>query len=159
MYDVTTVLPRSRVPRQRASSSKVQLRSVQVALSPPVFSPNSLNKTYTSFFRKEAANSKPSYQIHITKTTNFIMSAKVEVVPEGDYRDDSYVSGSGDKDEPVQVQSDDAPVEETAEDRVGIDESNIVDEKTRHAKPVDTYREPGDEEGLPENSGRSAVAQ
>ncbi|EDN96307.1 predicted protein [Sclerotinia sclerotiorum 1980 UF-70] len=39
------------------------------------------------------------------------MSAKVEVVPEGDYRDDSYVSGSGDKNEPVQVQSDDAPVE------------------------------------------------
>ncbi|APA06268.1 hypothetical protein sscle_01g010380 [Sclerotinia sclerotiorum 1980 UF-70] len=87
------------------------------------------------------------------------MSAKVEVVPEGDYRDDSYVSGSGDKNEPVQVQSDDAPVEETAEDRVGIEESNIVDEKTRHAKPVDTYREPGDEEGLPENNGRSAVAQ
>ncbi|KAF7868614.1 hypothetical protein EAF04_005145 [Stromatinia cepivora] len=87
------------------------------------------------------------------------MSAKVEVVPEGDYKDDSYVSGSGAKEDPVQVQGDDAPVEETAEDRVGIDESNIIDKKTRHAKPVESYREPGDEEGLPEDTGRSAVAQ
>lgn len=30
-----------------------------------------------------------------------------------------------------------------------IDEENIIDERTRHAKPVQSYREPGDEEGLP----------
>jgi hypothetical protein len=30
-----------------------------------------------------------------------------------------------------------------------IDESNIIKGRTRHAKPTGTYREPGDEEGLP----------
>merc|ERR1712093_739452 len=35
------------------------------------------------------------------------------------------------------------------DDNEAIDESNIIDEKTRHAKPTGSYREPGDEEGLP----------
>lgn len=35
------------------------------------------------------------------------------------------------------------------DDSDAIDESNIIDERTRHAKPTDTYREPGDDEGLP----------
>lgn len=38
-------------------------------------------------------------------------------------------------------------------------ERNVVEERTRHARPVGTYREPGDEEGLPENDGRSAIHQ
>ena len=39
-----------------------------------------------------------------------------------------------------------------------IDESNIIDERTRGAKPAVSYREPGDEEGLPSDTGRSAGA-
>lgn len=35
------------------------------------------------------------------------------------------------------------------DDNEAIDESNIIDQKTRHAKPTGEYREPGDEEGLP----------
>lgn len=35
------------------------------------------------------------------------------------------------------------------DDNEAIDESNIIEEKTRHAKPTGTYREPGDDEGLP----------
>lgn len=30
-----------------------------------------------------------------------------------------------------------------------MDQSNVIDERTRHAKPSGGYREPGDEEGLP----------
>ncbi|KAJ6258983.1 hypothetical protein Dda_5878 [Drechslerella dactyloides] len=35
------------------------------------------------------------------------------------------------------------------DDAEAIDESNIIDSRTRGAKPVHSYREPGDEEGLP----------
>jgi hypothetical protein len=45
------------------------------------------------------------------------------------------------------------------DDRDAIDESNIIDERTRGAKPQGTYQEPGDEEGLPSDTGRSRVAQ
>lgn len=45
-----------------------------------------------------------------------------------------------------------------AKDDLDVDESNIIDEKTRGAKPTGSYREPGDTEGLPENDGTSAVA-
>lgn len=44
------------------------------------------------------------------------------------------------------------------DDKEAIDKSNILDERTRHAKPTATYREPGDTEGLPENTGRSATS-
>ena len=41
-----------------------------------------------------------------------------------------------------------------------IDKSNIVGERTRGAKPVGSYTEPGDEEGLPgPDDGTSAVAK
>ena len=35
------------------------------------------------------------------------------------------------------------------DDNEAINESNIVDGRTRGAKPAGGYREPGDEEGLP----------
>jgi hypothetical protein len=35
------------------------------------------------------------------------------------------------------------------DDNEAIDRSNIVDSRTRNAKPSGGYREPGDEEGLP----------
>lgn len=39
-----------------------------------------------------------------------------------------------------------------------IDKSNIIEEKTRGAKPTGSYREPGDEEGLPgPEDGTSSV--
>lgn len=44
------------------------------------------------------------------------------------------------------------------DDKEAIDESNIIDERTRGAKPISTYKEPGDTEGLPEDTGRSAVS-
>ena len=36
------------------------------------------------------------------------------------------------------------------DDNEAIDESNIVDSRTRHAKPASGYREPGDSEGIEE---------
>ncbi len=46
------------------------------------------------------------------------------------------------------------------DDNEAIDQSSIIDGRTRGAKPVDGYREPGDEEGLPgPDDGTSAVAQ
>merc|ERR1712225_140354 len=73
-------------------------------------------------------------------------------IPQGDAQDNDYVSRTGRKEAPIPVQSDNDVVEsgvdaETA-DSDAIDESNIIDEKTRHAKPTGSYREPGDEEGL-----------
>ena len=44
------------------------------------------------------------------------------------------------------------------DDKEAIDESNILDSKTRHAKPAQgSYREPGDEEGLPMDDGTSSA--
>jgi hypothetical protein len=46
------------------------------------------------------------------------------------------------------------------DDNEAIDESNIIDSKTRGAKPRGGYTEPGDEEGLPgPEDGTSAGAQ
>ncbi|KAM5362672.1 hypothetical protein ACJZ2D_012417 [Fusarium nematophilum] len=43
------------------------------------------------------------------------------------------------------------------DDAEAIDKTNIVKERTRGAgKPGGTYREPGDEEGLPDDTGRSS---
>ena len=36
------------------------------------------------------------------------------------------------------------------DDKEAIDKSNILNERTRGAAPAGTYREPGDDEGLPE---------
>ena len=45
------------------------------------------------------------------------------------------------------------------DDNEAIDQSNIIDERTRGAKPSGGYREPGDEEGLPgPEDGTSSVA-
>ena len=47
-----------------------------------------------------------------------------------------------------------------AKDDLDVDESNIIDSKTRGAKPSGTYVEPGDDEGLPgPDDGTSAVAK
>lgn len=37
-------------------------------------------------------------------------------------------------------------METAKDDTEAIDDSNIIEEKTRHAKPKGTYREPSDEE-------------
>ena len=46
------------------------------------------------------------------------------------------------------------------DDKEAIDKSNIIKgDRTRHAKPAGTYKEPGDEEGLPgPDDGTSAVS-
>ncbi|EXJ82968.1 hypothetical protein A1O3_06785 [Capronia epimyces CBS 606.96] len=82
-----------------------------------------------------------------------------------------YKSRTGQGDIPVQ--SDDAPVDDpidantadsdeqlVRDDNEAIDKSNILDERTRGAtKQAGTYREPGDEEGLPgPEDGSSNVA-
>ncbi|KAL9120041.1 MAG: hypothetical protein Q9187_003406 [Circinaria calcarea] len=87
-----------------------------------------------------------------------------------DTKENTYVSQPGQ--DPIPVQKDEesagdpidpatADSDETLErdDAEAIDKSNIVKGRTRGAKPVGEYTEPGDEEGLPENDGRSAVAQ
>lgn len=43
------------------------------------------------------------------------------------------------------------------DDKDAIDESNVIDERTRGAKPTGTYKEPGDEEGLPTDDGTSST--
>lgn len=45
------------------------------------------------------------------------------------------------------------------DEKEAIDEDNIVEGRTRGAKPDGGYREPGDEEGLPSDDGTSDVAQ
>ncbi|TDZ13979.1 hypothetical protein Cob_v010428 [Colletotrichum orbiculare MAFF 240422] len=80
-------------------------------------------------------------------------------IPSGEVKDNEYVSRKAG--EPIGVQSDDAKVEDpidaatadsdeqlARDDKDAIDESNIIDERTRSAKPEGTYREPGDTEGL-----------
>ncbi|MCJ1360976.1 hypothetical protein MMC16_000071 [Acarospora aff. strigata] len=101
------------------------------------------------------------------------MSSKVEDdIPQGDAKDNEYVSRTGQSEIPVQ--KDEAPVEDpidpaTADtdeqlerdDAEAIDKSNIIKKggRTRGAgKPSGTYTEPGDEEGLPgPDDGTSAV--
>ncbi|OLN90029.1 hypothetical protein CCHL11_07258 [Colletotrichum chlorophyti] len=80
--------------------------------------------------------------------------------PTGDVKDNDYVSRQGDR-QPIGVLGDEAKVEdpidpETADsdaqlerdDKEAIDKSNIINERTRNAKPAGQYREPGDTEGL-----------
>ncbi|KAL3428058.1 hypothetical protein PVAG01_01567 [Phlyctema vagabunda] len=86
-------------------------------------------------------------------------------------QDNDYISRSGEKNDPIPVQSDDAPVGGVSgdqdsdeqlirDDREAIDESNVVEGRTRGAKPAGSYREPGDEEGLPgPGDGTSDIAQ
>ncbi|EXJ87826.1 hypothetical protein A1O1_04753 [Capronia coronata CBS 617.96] len=72
----------------------------------------------------------------------------------------------------IPVQGDEAPVEDSIDantadsdeqlvrdDNEAIDKSNIIDDRTRGAtKKTGTYREPGDEEGLPgPEDGTSSV--
>ncbi|KAI0389454.1 hypothetical protein F5Y17DRAFT_122830 [Xylariaceae sp. FL0594] len=98
------------------------------------------------------------------------MSDYEKEAPTGDIADDSYASRDNDN---VPVVSDKVEVEDPIDDaqadsdaqldrdeKEAIDESNIVDERTRGAaKPAGTYREPTDEEGLPENDGTSSTDQ
>lgn len=81
-------------------------------------------------------------------------------IPAGDSKDNDYASRTGQYQIPVQ--KDEAPVtdpidpatadsDETLarDDADAIDQSNIIDGRTRGAKPSGGYAEPGDEEGLP----------
>ncbi|KAH7077846.1 hypothetical protein BKA63DRAFT_272994 [Paraphoma chrysanthemicola] len=88
------------------------------------------------------------------------MSTNQYDAPTGDVVDDDYKSRTGQSEIPVQ--SDGAAVESTEYDNGGdsdaqlakdeneaIDESNILDERTRGAtKKAGTYTEPSDEEGI-----------
>ncbi|KAI8626724.1 hypothetical protein F5Y19DRAFT_478209 [Xylariaceae sp. FL1651] len=98
------------------------------------------------------------------------MSSYENEAPSGTVADDSYVSRPGHKNEQLPVVSDQDRVEDpidantvdsdeqlARDDTEAIDTSNIVDERTRGAKPRSGYREPGDEEGLPENDGTSST--
>ncbi|EHK44806.1 uncharacterized protein TrAtP1_002954 [Trichoderma atroviride] len=73
---------------------------------------------------------------------------------ESNLQDDSYASQMK---EPVPVQSDNKDIEDPVDasfadsdqqlaqdDKEAIDESNIMDDRTRGAKPMGTYQEPGD---------------
>lgn len=72
--------------------------------------------------------------------------------------DNSYVT----KNEAIPVQKDEALVEDgideatadsdaqlARDDQDAIDESNIIDTRTRGAAPTGSYKEPGDNEGIP----------
>ncbi|EPE36504.1 hypothetical protein GLAREA_08667 [Glarea lozoyensis ATCC 20868] len=94
-------------------------------------------------------------------------------IPTGAVQDNDYTMRSSQKGGPIPVQSDDAKIEDpidaevadsdqqlVKDDKEAIDQSNIISGgRTRGAKPEGTYQEPGDEEGLPEEDGRSAIAQ
>ncbi|KAL9111617.1 MAG: hypothetical protein Q9227_003890 [Pyrenula ochraceoflavens] len=86
----------------------------------------------------------------------------------GDAVDNDYQSRTGQGDIPVT--KDDAQVEDpidpntadsdeqlVRDDNEAIDKSNIVDGRTRGAKPSGGYREPGDDEGIPDDSGVSST--
>jgi hypothetical protein len=98
------------------------------------------------------------------------MSENLQDVPSGEFRDDSYVSRPGAKAEPLPVQSDADKVEDPineakadtdeqleADDRQAIDQSNVLNERTRGSNKTakGLFREPGDEEGLPSDTGVS----
>ncbi|KAI1334643.1 hypothetical protein F5Y15DRAFT_429322 [Xylariaceae sp. FL0016] len=97
------------------------------------------------------------------------MSSYENEAPSGDVSDNNYVSRSGHKGEEIPVMSDQDIVEDglkgdqdtdaqlERDDIEAIDKSNIVDGRTRGAKPTGGYREPGDEEGLPSNDGTSSA--
>ncbi|KAM0346390.1 hypothetical protein ACHAPU_005454 [Fusarium lateritium] len=96
-------------------------------------------------------------------------SNSLQDAPSGDYQEDSYVSRPGQKEQPIPVQSDSDRVEDPIDaeqadtdaqlerdDKDAIDESNIIEERTRGAAQPGAYTEPGDEEGLPSDDGRSS---
>ncbi|KAH6898242.1 hypothetical protein B0T10DRAFT_555574 [Thelonectria olida] len=96
-------------------------------------------------------------------------SRNTDEAPSGEVMDDSYVSRSGSKNEAIPVQSDsdrvidpidtskaDTDAQLEKDDAEAIDTRNIMKERTRHAQPEGSYREPGDTEGLPDDTGRSA---
>ncbi|KAF7563989.1 hypothetical protein G7046_g129 [Stylonectria norvegica] len=91
--------------------------------------------------------------------------------PNDEFKDDSYVSRQGSKNETIPVQSDTAKIDDPVnaatadtdeqlerDDADAIDQDNIVEGRTRNAKPSQGYREPGDTEGLPSNDGTSNEA-
>ncbi|KAI8937226.1 hypothetical protein NX059_006435 [Plenodomus lindquistii] len=94
-------------------------------------------------------------------------------IPQGDAVDNDYQSRTGQQQYGIPVQKDEAPIEDTEYDNGGdseqqlerdekdaIDESNILDERTRGAtKEKGAYTEPGDEEGLGGNDGVSSGRQ
>jgi len=68
------------------------------------------------------------------------------------------VSDSTNIEDPIDANSADSDAQLAKDDSDAIDESNIVDGRTRGAGPSGGYREPGDEEGLPgPDDGTSAV--
>ncbi|KAI1384210.1 uncharacterized protein F4822DRAFT_434149 [Hypoxylon trugodes] len=80
--------------------------------------------------------------------------------PSANVADKPYISHTSRKDEDAPVQTDAGiPIDEgiatadlklTHEDKEALDTSNIIGERTRHAKPANgTYAQLGDEEGLP----------
>ncbi|KAG9257167.1 uncharacterized protein F5Z01DRAFT_671610 [Emericellopsis atlantica] len=103
------------------------------------------------------------------------MSAEnLQNTPAGDFQDNSYVSRPGNKSEPLPVQSDGDKIEDPVDENVAdtdaqlerddneaIDRGNILNERTRGAtKQTGTYREPGDDEGLPgSDDGTSSTRQ
>ncbi|KAI9843603.1 MAG: hypothetical protein M1838_002535 [Thelocarpon superellum] len=86
-----------------------------------------------------------------------------------DVNDNTYQSRTGQGHIPVQKDEDpvDDPIDPATadtdeqlarDDREAIEPSNIIEDRTRGAKPTGGYREPGDEEGLPgPEDGTSAV--
>ncbi|KIW53054.1 hypothetical protein PV05_08653 [Exophiala xenobiotica] len=95
-------------------------------------------------------------------------SDAIEGVSGADTVQNDYKSRTGQS--TIPVQKDEVPVEDpidaktadsdeqlARDDTDAIDQSNIIDERTRGASK--SYREPGDEEGLPgPDDGTSAVA-
>ncbi|KAF3929696.1 hypothetical protein AA313_de0205292 [Arthrobotrys entomopaga] len=76
--------------------------------------------------------------------------------------DDGYpvpvVRDNGDEPSGVNPGREDSDEQLARDDQDAIDESNIMKERTRGAKPRGEYREPGDEEGLPgPEDGTSSV--
>jgi len=78
---------------------------------------------------------------------------------------DEYKSSKGTKDETIPVVADNVDVEDpideatadsdetlARDDNEAIDKDNIIDERTRGAKPEGTYTEPADDEEFVDNS-------
>ncbi|KAF3913010.1 hypothetical protein ABW21_db0201757 [Orbilia brochopaga] len=101
------------------------------------------------------------------------MSEYTETKPEAEYSPDAEATSTNEyRSEdtyPVPVTEDenitgvdpetaDSDEQLARDDEEAINEDNIIDSRTRGAKPRGTYREPGDEEGLPgPEDGTSSV--
>jgi len=135
-----------------------------------------INKMTMTMINKTMKNKNKKNLLYSTTQQSINLSINMSA-PNDDFQDtsavpaqDDYVSRTGQSEIPVERDGKtveggydnrdqaDSDAQLQADEKDAIDSSNIIEERTRGAKPAGTYTEPGDEEGLGGNDGRSRVA-